>query len=74
MTNRAGHTLHLFGEPVPFGQNAFVLRQRTTICVERPQDLAVDARTDRNRRRNTLCFGSVRDSRISKCLTHGWSA
>jgi hypothetical protein len=39
MTNRTGHALHLFGEPVPFGQNAFVLRQRTTICFERPQDL-----------------------------------
>ena len=26
-------------EPVPFGQNAFVLRQHTTICFERPQDL-----------------------------------
>jgi hypothetical protein len=26
-------------EPIPFGQNAFVLRHYTTICLERPQDL-----------------------------------
>ena len=33
--NQTGHALHLFGEPVPFGQNALVLRPHAAICFER---------------------------------------
>ena len=39
LRNRIGHVLHLFGETVPFGQNALMLRPHTAICFERLQGL-----------------------------------
>jgi hypothetical protein len=37
--NRTGHALHLFGEPLPFGENSLVLRPHAAICFERLQGL-----------------------------------
>ena len=39
LRNRIGHALHLFGEPVPLGENSLVLRPHTAICFERLQGL-----------------------------------
>jgi hypothetical protein len=37
LQNWLDHTIHLFGEPVPFGWNALVLGLQTAICFERLQ-------------------------------------
>jgi hypothetical protein len=34
--NRLGHARHLFGKPIPLGENAFVLRLHMAICFEHP--------------------------------------